>query len=283
MASSSALRVWRYRRGSLAVAFSCFFFLTGLACSAADLPPLLKAAFERGYDNDGHWAYTETSEITIDSGKKTRRLRTVIRFDPSKPYPQQYTPVLIKSRPPDSDDFAEYRKKGEDRLRKLEKAAQQRAAAQKKGETRTTYDRMAEKLDLGRITVDADTVEYTTYRIPLRKGSKANGLELDKFDLSMRVNKEQRQIDNFLLHVREGVRMNLVAKVKAGDIVIAMSQPDAAYAPVMTSMKGNLDVSVFFFKDLATSMDRTRSDFKRVKPYDDRFQVEIGPLKVLDF
>jgi hypothetical protein len=34
---------------------------------------------------------------------------------------------------------------------------------------------------------------------------------------------------------------------------------------------------------LARTYEASRGDFKRVKPYDERFSVQIGPLKAIDF
>lgn len=37
------------------------------------------------------------------------------------------------------------------------------------------------------------------------------------------------------------------------------------------------------FVPVGGRMEIRRTDFKRVTPYDERFQVQIGPLKAIDF
>src|SRR5688572_5597604 len=96
--------------------FLVLLVIFGLAGFArAEIPPLLKEAFANAKDLDDHWAYTQTTVTEVKFSGNPRRVVTIVRFDPSKPYAEQYQPVLVKGHAPTSKDFEEYREKGEKR------------------------------------------------------------------------------------------------------------------------------------------------------------------------
>ncbi len=57
---------------------------------------------------------------------------------------------------------------------------------------------------------------------------------------------------------------------------------DPKYGPVMTSATGSFGVSLAFIP-LNGIFTNTRTDLERVKPYNERLKVKLGPLEVLDF
>jgi hypothetical protein len=59
---------------------------------------LFKEAIKNTTQDTEHWAYTETTVFKSTKGKV--REETVVRFDPSKPWPEQYTPLKIEGQPP---------------------------------------------------------------------------------------------------------------------------------------------------------------------------------------
>ncbi len=66
--------------------------------ATADELARIRASLLQVAREQNHWAYTETMVIKDDKGRV--RETTVVRFDPSKPYPEQYTPLVIEGRPP---------------------------------------------------------------------------------------------------------------------------------------------------------------------------------------
>ena len=66
------------------------------AASTAEIA-LLKDAMKGSAQDTEHWAYTETTRIQDKKGKKFEE--TIVRFDPSKPYAEQYTPLKIDGKP----------------------------------------------------------------------------------------------------------------------------------------------------------------------------------------
>jgi len=57
---------------------------------------------------------------------------------------------------------------------------------------------------------------------------------------------------------------------------------DPGYPPVLTTLTGDFDLSVLFIP-VSGTFTRTRTEWKRVKSYDERLQVKIAPLQLLDF
>ena len=68
--------------------------------ASADEVALLQDAIRNNQQDTEHWAYTETTQIVASKGSPTGD--TVVRFDPSKPYAEQYTPLRVEGRPPGS-------------------------------------------------------------------------------------------------------------------------------------------------------------------------------------
>lgn len=57
---------------------------------------------------------------------------------------------------------------------------------------------------------------------------------------------------------------------------------DPQFAPAATVFNDHV-VASSFFKKRNGGHESVPSDFKRVKPYRDRFGVEIGPSRTIDF
>src|ERR1019366_2345963 len=110
----------------------CVFIALGFAgagrATAADVPalgagaggpPLLLDALGLVARNFDRWAYTETRIVTDEHG--VPKAESVLRFDPSKPYAEQYRPLKIEGRPPTERQLKDYRRRGEKRGEKFAK------------------------------------------------------------------------------------------------------------------------------------------------------------------
>jgi len=111
------------------------FFLVLLGLSAglrADDQPraatpeeiaLFKDAMKNSAQDTEHWAYTETTALKASKGGP--KGDTIVRFDPSKPYGEQFTPLQIEGKPPTERQLRDYhyRKRGEKRGEKVARAA----------------------------------------------------------------------------------------------------------------------------------------------------------------
>ncbi len=240
---------------------------------------LFKEAIKNTTQDTEHWAYTETTVMKSTKGKV--REETVVRFDPSKPWPEQYTPLKIEGKAPTEKQLKKYRERGEkrgDRLARTAGAADantpDKPAAQKpeKGKKVT--------LDLDNPRVLKDEGDRLVYEAALKAISK--DVPVDKFEVRVVVGKAARQVQHISLRLRESFRVKLVAKVKAGEASADFAVVDPKYGPVMTSATGSFGASLLFVP-VSGIFTNTRTEWERVKPYNDRLKVTLGPLEVLDF
>ncbi|MSU47139.1 MAG: hypothetical protein EXS42_08475 [Lacunisphaera sp.] len=118
------------------------------------------------------------------------------------------------------------------------------------------------------------------FEVPLQ-GNRRD-IPVDKFQILVLVGKETRLVENVTLRLRESFRVKLVAKVEAGEARMDFTVVDPKFAPMITAMTGNFNVSVLFIPVDAT-FTRTRTDWQRVKSFDERLKVKLGPLQFLDF
>lgn len=253
---------------------------------AAEIPPQLEQALVNMSREDNKWAYTETTLVRPKSAKDKEDVLTVVRVDPSKPYAEQYTPLLVEGRKPSTGELKDYRQKGEKRADDLDKSQPRGRGGRggTGGQGAAGMDELKALLDLDNIKVTAETDSAITYDVPLRKEAKVQGVRLGKIEFEVRVTKEQEKptVEHMQMHLRESMRVMLVANVKSADFAIDFKKVDPAYAPVMTHVKGAAKVSVLFVARLSPGVDITRTEFERVEPYDSRFKVQIGPLKILN-
>jgi hypothetical protein len=263
-----------------------FLALAGLAAAAepvasapdAEVPPLLMDALDKVAANFDRWAYTETQMMTDEHG--VPQPETVVRFDPSKPFAEQYLPLKIKGKPPTEKQLQSFRKKGEKRA---EKFAKQEAEGKAPGSElpRFKMGSSSASIDLARTIVVSDSADSVTYEVPLRNDGRGT-LPVEKFQLFARVSRTSHSFENVALKVRSAFRVKLVVKVKSGEGSIDFGMVDPTHDPVPLTMNGDATATVFFMK-FGGSFDVKRTDFARVKPYSERFGVKIGPMKALDF
>lgn len=263
------------------------FLLTCLVvCARADdtagpeksVPPLLLEALAKLAQDFDRWAYTETRSGTDARGNP--RGETVVRFDPSKPYAEQYTPLKIRGAAPTERQIKDYRKRGERRGRELEREESGgKIMSPEFGRFRLNGENAP--VDLARAVVEGETAATITYNVPLQRDEMTT-LPVEKFELLARINKERHELENVALRLRDSFRMKLVVKVQSGAANVDFAVVDPKFAPVVASVSGQGLASVLFVK-FGGNFELRRTDYQRVKPYGDRFGVKIGPMKALDF
>ena len=249
-----------------------------LTAAEAGIPPLLYDALGKIAQDFDRWAYTETLQATDEHG--VPKPETVYRFDPSRPYAEQYLPLKINGKPPTERQLKEYRRRGEKRG---EKYAKQEAEGKVPGSQlpRFGINGGTASIDLARATVVGESEDSVTYEVPLRNDGHGT-IPVEKFQLMARVGKQRRAFENVALKVRSAFRVKLVVKVKTGEASIDFATVDPQHHPVPVALSGDATATILFLK-FGGSFDVKRTDFKRVKPYSERFGVKIGPVKALDF
>ncbi|HQY06744.1 MAG TPA: hypothetical protein PLQ52_11835 [Lacunisphaera sp.] len=250
-----------------------------LRAATPDEITLFKEAIKNTTQDTEHWAYTETTVFKSTKGKV--REETVVRFDPSKPWPEQYTPLKIEDQPPTARQLKKYRTRGEKRGEALARTAAT-ADATTPGEPTTQKPAPGKKvtLDLNNPRVLKDEGDRLVYEAALKASAK--DIPVDKFEVLVVVGKAARQVEHISLRLRESFRVKLVAKVKAGEASADFAVVDPKYGPVMTSAIGSFGASLLFVP-VSGIFTNTRTEWERVKPYNDRLKVKLGPLEVLDF
>ena len=275
--------------------FLALLLLLGLmnTSPAAEQPPrpatpeealLFKEALKNTQQDTEHWAYTETT--TLKSSKGKVREETVVRFDPSQPWPEQYTPLKIKGKAPTARQLKKYRERGEKRGVKLTRdaarAAEIAADPTMPGKPATPAKEKGTKvtLNLEQPRVLGEESDRVIFDVPLVANSK--DIPVDKLEVRVVVSKPTRQVQHATLRLRESFRLKLVARIKAGEASADFAVVDPKFGPVMTSATGSFGATLAFIP-VSGIFTNTRTEWQRVKPYNDRLRVKLGPLEVLDF
>ncbi len=240
----------------------------------ADVPALLNEALQKTLRDTDRWAFTQT--LVEFDGKGKELQRTVVRFDPSKPYAEHYTPIAINGKKPSDSDLEKYRKRGEKRGDRMEKA--ERDGSENTTKTRQT---LGEVMDIENATFASETETTITYEVPLKKEGNRR-FPPDKFQVLARVNKATHGFERIEAKLREAMRSMLVVKIKSGEGALEFSSIDPKFAPALVALHGGGMASVAFVP-IGRRYDVKHDDFKRVKPFGDRFGVQIGTMKALDF
>ncbi len=255
-------------------AFCILIFVCSALVSRSEVPALLGDALQHTLRDTDRWAYTQTSVEQDGKGKVIKR--SVVRFDPSKPYAEQYTPLLIDGREPDAGDLRKYRRRGEKRGERIEKAEREGADS-----TEGNRQSLGELMDLERATLASEDEKTITFEVPLKKeGNKR--LPPEKFRVLARVDKTTRTFERIEATLREPMRAVLVVKIKSGEGSIDFARVDPKFAPAPVALRGTGLYSILFVPG-GRSYEATHTEFKRVKPYGDRFGVQIGTMKTIDF
>lgn len=264
------------------------FLLSACALFGADRPPavagpatspadvaLFKDAIKSAEQDTEHWAYTETT--VSQYGKKLDKGETVVRFDPSKPYAEQFTPLLVDGKPPTAKQLKKYRQRGEKRGEQLAKGE-----LPGDGDDRPDAGRKKRKelkLDLEHPQLVAIEGENCIFRVPLE--DHGTGVPVDKVEVRVVIHQPTRQIRHASLRILDSFRVKVVAKVKAGEASLDFAVVAPNFGPVITSATGSFGGSLLFVP-VNGVFRSTRTDWQRVKAYNERFGVKIGPLKALD-
>jgi hypothetical protein len=228
---------------------------------------LLTEALEKTAGDLDHWAYTETQMIHDEKGRVKRT--SVVRYDPSRPYEEQWTPVSINGKSPTDADLRKYRQRGEHAARHQDDGKDPRRPS------------LGELMDLPRSTVVAETAQTLTFDVPLRKENN-HRFPPDNFEVLVRIAKASRGVENIAVRLRAAFRAKVIFKIKSGEGTLEFAAIDEKHPPTLTTVQGDASASVLFFS-VGGELELKRTELRHVRPFGDRFDVKIGPLKALDF
>ena len=217
------------------------------------------------------WAYTEHRVMRDEKGKV--KSEVLLRHDPSKPYAEQWTPLRIDGKEPSSRDRDKYRRRGE------------KSAAMVPGGTPEPDNRrrrtLGELIDVMKSSIHSETVSHLVFEVPLLKVGNER-FPPEKFLVLARIRKEGSQLENVSVRLRESFRSKWVVKVKSGEGSLDFVAVDPRYPATLIAIEGDAEASILFVS-VGGSMQLKRTELKHVKPFDERFDVQIGSLKAIDF
>ncbi len=248
-------------------------FLAGGVSVRAAVPPVLEAAVKKLAQDTDRWAYTQTA-IEKD-GKGKAKSHVVVRFDPSKPYAEQYVPLKVDGKEPSESQIKKYRRQGEKRGERIEKEATTGVVSTSQRKS------VGELMDLAKATVVEENEKMVTYEVPLKKEGN-DRLPPEKFLVTARVNKELAALESVSAKLRSPLREKIIIKLSEGEGHIEFKTFDPKHPPQLSEIRANGSGSIFFVP-IGRSYQVRREDYKRVKPFGDRFEVQIGALKAIDF
>lgn len=241
----------------------------------AEIPALLDEAWTKYVADIDHWAYTETTRAFDAKGQQTRE--TITRYDPSLPYPEQFTILKHSGKKPIEQMQKLARQRGESRGKSLERPD----GVENDAKPRINLNGTPALADLEHATVVEENDQSVIYAIPLHAENGKNSM-VEKFKTLVRVSKTECAFEHVGIQLASPMRIKLIAKIQALDFGIDFTTVDPKFSPTATVFKDHSSASVLFRKHEG-GHESVRSDFKRVTPYRDRFGVKVGPLRTIDF
>jgi hypothetical protein len=97
-----------------------------------------------------------------------------------------------------------------------------------------------------------------------------------------RIERASAALENISVRLRESFRSKLILKVKSGDGTLDFERVDPKYPPTLTAIRGDASASIIFVS-VGGELELKRTALKHVKPFNERFDVQIGTLKAIDF
>lgn len=214
------------------------------------LPPsneTQRALFADAYGKLGaeqdEWAYTETSRNLGD-----KRV-LVTRVDPSKSEAERCVLLRIDGRPPTPAQVQEWRDDGGDVPKVL-----------------GDLPPLANLVDLRDLRIAKDETAAIVFELPIRGGNPEFSSE--KFQALFRVNRTTRGFEDITVRLRDSFRVAGLVKVTGADLHVQFQTLDPAHPPQPVRLKGGGAARIVLVK-IARDFETTRTDFKRVNPFDD--------------
>lgn len=245
-------------RTSLLLILSC----VAATVLRAETPALLQTALQKLQAEENRWAFTQTTQAYDRQGRPDGGVM-VEKCDPSQPPENQWTLVLRDGQPPTERQVRVWKRKRDKETRRREEKP------------------LGQVIDFAQAKPVREDATQVVYELPLQKGASRRFPE-EKFVVFMTVDRATQALGHVALRTRGSFRMVGVAKVDQLELDVELQSIDPAYAPQPTRLKVSGAGKVLFVR-VGGSAEIVLTEHRRVTPYDDRFTVEVGELKVLDF
>ena len=236
--------------------------LTALPLRAAT-PALLSQAIQKLIADEDHWAFTQTT-LKFDKSGKTKGGPLVERYDPSKPVGQEWQLIKYSGHAPSDLEMRIWH--------------YQKGKAMKHHGEKTLGD----VLDLDHAVPASETPGSAMFLVPILKGA-SDRFPADKLQVFMSVDKRLGALTSFSLRPKEPFRFAGVVKVVSGDLEGRLDVVQDNTTPALVWWKGSGNLRIMGLIPIGIGREASYADFKRVTPFNDRFEVKIGDIKALNF
>ena len=229
----------------------------------AAAPALLHDAIQKLIADDDHWAYTQSTQRFDRRGKPEGGL-TVERYDPSQPTERQWQLLQFRGHAPTEWELTSWQ-------------SQKEKTMKHHGEKT-----LGDVLDLDHAGLASETAAVATFLVPIMKDASKR-FPADKLEVFMLVDKTQRALASFSLRPKAPFRIAGVMKVESGEVDGRLEVVQAQYAPTLVWARGSGAARILGFIPYGMGAEVNYTAFRRVSPYNDRFEVKIGDIKALNF
>ncbi len=258
-----------------------WFFLASLLVTSltanAETPPLLAAAFRQFLADQNRWAYTETRSHQAKTGQTVRDRVTVI--DPSVVYAHQIVPEVINGIAATPAQIAEWARRNDETARQRQALVERLGGLSPEPDFQLKIFQHNIRPQFDRATVFAEDDTSVTFEISLELD---DGRPFPEYQLTARVDKARRDFLHATFRQTTLIRQG-AGKWTDGLIEVHFTRPDLNHATVPASIVSQATQKPLFGPASKWHNRTERTDFRRVTPYDERFNVKIGPLRVLGF
>ena len=190
---------------------------------------MLNEVLHQTADAYPRWAYTEHRVMRDNKGRV--KSDTLVRYDPSKPYAEQWTPLKIDGEEPSDRERAKYRRRGE-------KNARPASGMEAPNPDNRRRRSLGELIDVMKSSVAAETPTHLVFEVPLLKVGNER-FPPEKFLVLARVNTHARQLENVSVRLREAFRSKFVVKVKSGEGSLDFATVDPKHPPALVAIEGD--------------------------------------------
>lgn len=244
--------------------------------------PLVWSAFQTFLEAQQRFAYEETHSAYRPDGSLAAQ--SVVRVDPSQPPAQQSVPVMLNGKPPTEKELKDWAKGNEAAAKRRLKLTTNHAIAEATRDQdfriRVLNREVTPVFAAAAILTETDT--NITYTIPLRELGGPDAAAVTDYELKVQVNRARRVFERAILRQTKMVRI-VGGRNYDGVVDVEFSAPDADYVPIPVRLSTSL-ANKPLFGPLHTRTSRVdRKDFRRVTPYEERFQVKLAPLQLIEF
>jgi hypothetical protein len=241
---------------------------TGLFAQTGPPSDVLSRAIDLFQAGEGRWAYLQTT--TEFSRKGVLKSVETVKVDPSQPWDDRE--VLVTR---DGQVATEKQQKSFQRDREKKRLKRERRSG-------SGGEKLRDRLDLNSARLLESTETTLRYHVSLeaRPDDDFPAEKLETFIMVDRATEELRRVE---LRLRESFRKAGVVKLKSFELTVDFKTDPASTHPATIHYLEASAVASIVFIPVGGSAQVEFEGHRWVKPYDDRFEVQMGEATSIGF